>query len=104
MKKKNILVIEKEPVSAQQMTASPKVYARPNHQNPRKRKEDTSEFFAKHVREDAIVLHVMHSVHRAPYCIRFYSLTMSLLTSLLRTRLMRSKPMAMLPMLAIVDE
>jgi len=95
---------EKELVSAPEMTASPKVYARPDHQNSWKREEDTSEFFAKHVREDAIVLHVMHSVHRAPYHIRFDSLTMSLLTSLLRTRLISSKPMAMLPMLAIVDE
>ena len=94
---------EKELVSAPQMTASPRVYARPDHQNSREREEDTSEFFAEHVREDAIVLHVMHLVHHAPY-IRFDSLTMSLLTSLLRTRLMRSKPMAMLPMLAIVDE
>ena len=57
---------EKELVSAPEMTASPKVYARPDHQNSWKREEDTSEFFAKHVREDAIVLHVMHSVHRAP--------------------------------------
>ena len=53
-------MIEKEPVSALEMTASPKVYARPDHQNSRKRKEDTSEFFAEHVGKDAIVLHVMH--------------------------------------------
>jgi len=99
-----MLMSEKEPVSAPEMIASPRVYARPDHQNSRKREEDTSEFFAEHVREDAIVLHVIHLVHRAPYYIRFDSLTMSLLTSLLRTRLMRSKPMAMLPMLAIVDE
>ena len=50
---------EKEPVSAPEIAAGPRVYARPDHQNSRKRKEDRSELFAKHVREDAIVLHVI---------------------------------------------